>query len=308
MATKQASTWLGRDVLSMQGVSREQIDEIISLAKKMEPAAFGRKKLDYLGEKVVAVLVLEPSTRTYLTFDTAVKRLGGTTIAINDPNASSIYKGETLHDTIKLVDTCVDAIIMRNPIEGSSRLAAEVATVPVINAGDGANQHPTQALLDLYTIEKEKGKIDGNTVLLLGDLKNGRTVHSLAQALSNYDVELQLYSPPQLKMPPAILEDIKGKIKVREIDSLDLSNADVVYATRIQKERFADPEEYKKYSYVIDAEKMKEMKKDAILMHPLPRVNEIATEVDSDPRAKYYAQEANGIPVRMALLQAVING
>ncbi|MFA6048615.1 MAG: aspartate carbamoyltransferase [Candidatus Micrarchaeia archaeon] len=308
MAQSKASPWQGRDVISMRDIPREQIDEMLSLAQKMEPVAFGRKKLQTLSEKVVAVIILEPSTRTYLSFATAAKRLGGSTVSVIDAKASSINKGETLHDTIKLVDSCVDAIVMRNPVEGSARLAAETAEVPVINAGDGANQHPTQALLDLYTIKKERGKIDKQKVMLIGDLKNGRTVHSLAQALSNYDVELQLYSPPQLRMPSGILRDLEGKIRVQELDSMDLSQADVVYATRIQKERFADPEEYKKYSYVIDAAKMREMKKDAILMHPLPRVDEISTEVDSDPRAKYYQQEANGIPVRMALLQAVIIG
>ncbi len=298
--------WKGKDAISMKEISKDQIEEILSIAQKMDAALHSGKTPDALKNKVIAVLVLEPSTRTYLSFDTAAKKLGANTISINNPNASSIQKGETLHDTIKLVDSCADAIVLRDPVEGSARLAAETATHPVINAGDGANQHPTQALLDLYTIRKEKGKIDGLKVLLLGDLKNGRTVHSLAQALSNYDVQLQLHSPPQLRMPKGILSDIEGKIKATELSEMDLSQADVVYATRIQKERFADPEEYKKYAYVINAEKMKEMKKDAILMHPLPRVDEISTDVDSDPRAKYYAQEANGVPVRMALLQAIL--
>lgn len=291
----------GKSFLSTRGLEKKQIEEVLSLASKMEG-----KQLETLKGKTVATLIYEPSTRTQFSFITAAQRLGAKTIGFSGSAGISAMKGETIHDTVKLIQACCDGIVIRNPAEGSARIAAEATHLPVINAGDGSNQHPTQAMLDLYTIRKEKKKIEGLTITMIGDLKYGRTVHSLLYALSNYDVQVELYSPPALKMPPHILEEVKGKVKVRELSEMSLGNADVVYATRIQKERFADPEEYKKYSYVIDAEKMKELKQDAILMHPLPRVNEIATEVDSDRRAKYFEQEANGIPVRMALLSMIV--
>ena len=208
--------------------------------------------------------------------------------------------------TIKLVQACADVIAIRHPREGSARLAADASAVPVINGGDGANQHPTQTLLDLYTILQQKGMIDGLTFTMIGDLKNGRTIHSLCSALANFDCTIEMWSPPQLKLPQIILNDISEKVKVVELESLDLSSSDVVYATRIQKERFDDPEEAERYSYVIDAEAVRKMKDDAIIMHPFPRVDEIATEVDSLPQAAYFAQEANGIPVRMAILDSVL--
>ena len=228
-------------------------------------------------------------------------------IGFSDPKTSSHSKGETLHDTIKALEAQVDLFVIRHPSEGAAKLAAEVTNVPVINAGDGSNQHPSQSMLDLYTIKKEKKKIDGLTVLMIGDLKYGRTVHSLSYALSKFeDVKLQYYSPPQLKMPGFMLNDLRNDCKVEELSSLDVSKADVVYATRIQKERIEDPEEYKKAVYRIDNEVMEKMKKDAMLMHPLPRVDEIAVEVDLDPRAKYFEQERNGVPVRMAIITSIL--
>lgn len=296
--------WKGRDFISARGVSRGQIDEILEQARLMEgnPGQYKRA----LEGRILATLFFEPSTRTQFSFQTAMYRLGGQVISLSGAGGSSVAKGESLHDTIKLVAACADAIVIRHFKEGSAQIAAEASSVPVINGGDGANQHPTQALLDLYTVQKELGKIDGLSFLLVGDLKYGRTVHSLAHLLCNYDVELQLYSPPGLKMPSAMLGEIRNSVKVRELDSMDLSGAEVVYATRIQKERFADPAEYLKYSYEINSESLKEMKDDALLMHPLPRVGEIHPEVDKDPRAAYFRQEANGVPVRMALLKKIL--
>ena len=236
-------------------------------------------------------------------------RLGARRIGFGDDSVTSTVKGETLSDTIKVIDACADCIVIRHPLEGAAQAAANSAQAPVINAGDGANQHPTQALLDLYTMRKEKNSgLDGLKVLMLGDLKYGRTVHSLAYALSQFeDVELQFHSPPALRMPEQIVNELRGQVKMRELPSFDLSGADVVYATRIQKERFADPEEYRKYSYHIGPEEMGKMKKDAVLMHPFPRVGEISPEVDADPRAAYFRQEANGVCVRMAILNKILS-
>jgi aspartate carbamoyltransferase catalytic subunit len=235
-----------------------------------------------------------------------MQRLGGSVISFSDASTTSVAKGETVYDTVRMVESCADVIVIRHPLEGAARLAADAAKIPVINGGDGANQHPTQALLDTYTISQKKGGLDGLTVTMIGDLKNGRTIHSLCYALSSFDCKIELWSPPQLKLPQVIMSDVSEKMSVRELDELDLSNSDVVYATRIQAERFDDPEEAKRYSYVIDAEAVRKMKDDAIIMHPFPRVDEIATEVDSLPQAAYFAQEANGIPVRMAILDSVL--
>ncbi len=290
----------------MRGVSREEIEEILSESRAMEAVAREKRVLNVLEDKILATLFFEPSTRTHFSFQTAMLRLGGKVIGFSDEQATSVAKGESIRDTIKFIEACADAVVIRHPLDGTAQLAAEAAGVPVINAGDGANQHPTQALLDLHTIIAEKGKIDGLEILLLGDLKYGRTVHSLAYALANYDVKLLLYSPPALKMPTQLVNELRSSVKIRELTKMDLGEADVVYATRIQKERFADPDEYKKYAYELDAEKLKEMKEDAALLHPFPRVGEIAPEIDGDARAAYFRQEANGIPVRMALLKKIL--
>jgi len=301
--------WKGRDIITMREFSRGDMEEVLALSEKMEKVSRGKGQLPLLKGKVLATLFFEPSTRTMFSFQTAMLRLGGTIIGTAEPKSTSAAKGETLWDSIKLVHECSDAIVMRHPNEGSARRGAESSDVPFINAGDGSNQHPTQALLDLYTIKQQKKKIDGLNVLLLGDLKYGRTVHSLAYALSQFeDVTITLHSPAQLRFPAWMYAELKESVKIREIPSLDLSQADVVYATRIQKERFADPTEYAQSAYILDAEKVAAMKEDAIIMHPLPRVDEIATEVDGDKRAKYFRQEANGIAVRMALLSLVMTG
>ncbi len=292
----------------MRGVPRHAIEEIWAKARNYQPAVTEKKSYDKLKGKVLATLFFEPSTRTKFSFQTAIKRLGGSAISFSDSKTTSSSKGETLHDTVKMVQACSDAIAMRHPIEGSARRAADASSVPVINGGDGTNQHPTQALLDTYTMVQQKGKLDGLTITMIGDLKNGRTIHSLCYALSNFDVTIELWAPPQLKMQQSIESEVGKKVKIRELSSLDLSNADVVYATRIQKERFDDPMEAKKFSYIINDDVVKTMKDDAIIMHPLPRVDEIATSVDADKHAKYFQQEANGIPVRMALLDSILVG
>ncbi|MFH0971138.1 MAG: aspartate carbamoyltransferase [Candidatus Micrarchaeota archaeon] len=301
--------WKGKDLISIVNIERKDIEEVLSEAEKMDHLFRKKENTNELKGKVMASLFYEPSTRTQFSFTTAMKRQGGEVLGFADPKVSSHSKGETLHDTIRAMEPQVDCFVMRHPNEGAAALAAAVSEVPVINAGDGNNQHPTQAMLDLYTIKKTKKKIDGITVLMMGDLKYGRTVHSLSYALSKFEnVTLQYYAPQQLRFPASMINDLRNNCKVQELEKLDISKADVIYATRIQKERIEDPEEYKKAAYVIDAEMMKTAKEDAMLMHPLPRVDEIATEVDTDPRAKYFEQEANGIPTRMAILSLILKG
>jgi len=231
-------------------------------------------------------------------------------IGFAEPGVSSVWKGESLADTVRVVESYSDVIVLRHPLEGAARFAAEYARVPVINAGSGAEEHPTQALLDLYTILKAKGKIDGLNIILMGDLRYGRTVHSLAYALSLYDVDLNLISPDLLKMRSEVIEDIKDRIEVSEhTDFMEvLPDADVLYVTRIQKERFPDLGEYEKVrgSYMIDLNVLKKAKEDLIVLHPLPRIDEIAVEVDSTRFAKYFEQARNGVVVRMALLALVL--
>jgi len=234
--------------------------------------------------------------------------LGGTIIGFDDPRTSSVKKGETLADTIRVVEGYANAIVMRHPNEGAAALAAKFSKVPIINGGDGSNQHPTQALLDLYTIIKEKGTLDGLEVTLAGDLKYGRTVHSLAYALSKFDASLVFSSPPSLRMPEWIVADIKAAgTPVKEINNIEVQS-DVLYLTRIQKERFPDIEEYQKVAsaYVLDGDAMEKLGKETMIMHPLPRVNEISAEVDKDKRAKYFIQSFYGVPTRMALLAMVM--
>ncbi|MBI4360833.1 aspartate carbamoyltransferase [Candidatus Micrarchaeota archaeon] len=294
------------NLISMRETSKAFIEDILKTAKKHEKTAREKKVLSTLDDKTLGILFFEPSTRTRLSFQAAMRRLGGESIGFNDAHFSSSAKGETLSDTIRVVEGYVDAIVLRHSVEGAAARAAEVTTLPVINAGDGANQHPTQALLDLYTIQKEKGKLEGLTVVLAGDLKYGRTVHSLMYALSHFGCTIQLHCPPSLKMPESIVEEVRQKTTVEEVT--DFTQADVVYATRVQRERFADPEEYQKSLYVIDADVMATLKKDAMLMHPLPRVQEITPDVDLDPRAKYFEQTFYGVPVRMAILETLMEG
>jgi len=298
----------GRDIISIRDFSREEIDYILKVAQAMEPLA--QKGSDMLRGKILATLFFEPSTRTRLSFEAAMHKLGGSTIGFAEAEIASVRKGENLADTVRTVENYADVIAIRHPLEGAARLAAEFAKVPIINGGSGAEEHPTQALLDLYTIMKEKGGIDGLKIALVGDLRYGRTVHSLAYALSYYDVELYLVSPESLRMRREVLEEIREKIPVIEETNIKkvIPILDVLYVTRIQKERFPDPAEYIKVkgSYKIDLETLSKAKEDLIIMHPLPRIDEIAAEVDGTPHARYFQQVWNGIVMRMALLALIL--
>jgi len=298
----------GRDIISIKDLSREEIDYIFKTAQNMEPLA--TKGSDMLKGKILATLFFEPSTRTRLSFEAAMHKLGGSTIGFAEAEMASVKKGENLADTVRTVENYVDVIALRHPLEGAARLAAEFSKVPIVNGGSGAEEHPTQALLDMYTMNKEKGTIDGLKIAFVGDLRYGRTVHSLAYALSLYNIELYLISPETLKMRREVLETIKERIPVIEKTSLEkiIPIVDVLYVTRIQKERFPDPAEYAKVkgSYKIDSELLGKAKQDLIVMHPLPRVDEIAVDVDSTPHARYFQQVWNGMVVRMALLALIL--
>lgn len=298
----------GRDITSIEDFTREEIDYILKAGRKMEQTA--KTGSDILKGRILANIFFEPSTRTRLSFEAAMLKLGGNTIGFADAESTSVKKGENLADTIRTVENYADIIALRHPLEGAAKLAAEYSKVPVINAGSGSEEHPTQALIDLYTMQKEKQKIDGLKVALVGDLRYGRTVHSLAYALSMYNVELTLVSPQSLCMRREVLRKIQSKISVVETQSLDkiLPNTDVLYVTRIQKERFPDQAEYAKVkgAYRVDLKALENSKQDLIILHPLPRVDEIAPEVDSTPKAKYFQQVWNGTVVRMALLALVL--
>ena len=269
-----------------------------------------KKGSNMLHGKILATLFFEPSTRTRLSFEAAMNKLGGTTIGFAEPKVAAIKKGENLADTIRVVENYADILVLRHPLEGAARLAAEFSDVPVINAGSGAEEHPTQALLDLYTILKEKGTIDSLNITLMGDLRYGRTVHSLAYALSLYDVNLTLVSPELLRMRREVSDAIKQRINIVECSAVEdvLPETDVLYVTRIQEERFPDPAEYAKVSgtYKIDISTLEGAKEDLIIMHPLPRVDEIAHEVDDTPYARYFQQVWNGIVTRTALLALIL--
>jgi aspartate carbamoyltransferase catalytic subunit len=298
----------GRDIISIKDFSREEINYIFKIARNMEPLA--SKGSEMLRGKILATLFFEASTRTRLSFESAMHKLGGSTIGFAEAEIASVKKGENLADTVRTVENYADVIALRHPLEGAARLAAEFSRVPILNGGSGAEEHPTQALLDLYTMVKEKGKIDGMKIALVGDLRYGRTVHSLAYALSLYNIELLLVSPETLRMRREVLQTIKEKIPVTERTSLEkiVPLVDILYVTRIQKERFPDPAEYAKVkgSYRIDLQTLNEAKKDLIILHPLPRVDEIAPEVDNTPYARYFQQVRNGIVVRMALLALIL--
>jgi aspartate carbamoyltransferase catalytic subunit len=298
----------GRDIISIKDFSREEIDHVFKVAKAMEPLVL--KGSQMLRGRILATLFYEASTRTRLSFESAMQRLGGSTIGFAEAEIASVRKGENLADTIRTVENYADVIALRHPLEGAARLAAEFSRVPILNGGSGAEEHPTQALLDLYTMVKERGKIDGLKIAFAGDLRYGRTVHSLAYALSLYDIELFLVSPETLRMRREVLQTIKERIAVTEKTSLEkiVPLVDVLYVTRIQKERFPDLAEYAKVkgSYRVDLQSLSEAKKDLIILHPLPRVDEIAAEVDETPYARYFQQVGNGIVVRMALLALIL--
>jgi aspartate carbamoyltransferase catalytic subunit len=298
----------GRDIVSVKDFSREEIDYILKTAASMESIA--RSGSEMLHGKILATLFFEPSTRTRLSFEAAMNKLGGTAIGFAEPKVAAIKKGENLADTIRVVENYADVLVLRHPLEGAARLAAEFSDVPVINAGSGAEEHPTQALLDLYTILKEKGTINGLNVTLMGDLRYGRTVHSLAYALSLYNVNLFLVSPMLLRMRREVSDAIKKRIKITEETDVEaaLHETDVLYVTRIQEERFPDPAEYAKVrgTYKIGLDTLRDVKEDLIIMHPLPRVDEIDHEVDNTPHARYFQQVWNGIVTRTALLALIL--
>ena len=287
--------------------STEELDEIFCLAQDIMKSPEKYSKI--CDGKILATLFYEPSTRTRFSFEAAIMRLGGKVLGFSEPNSSSASKGETLADTIKMVSIYSDIIAMRHPLEGSARVATQFSSVPIINAGDGGHQHPTQTLADLLTITCLKGNLTGHTIGICGDLRYGRTVHSLIKAMSRYEgTKFILISPKELRIPAYIREEFiqKKNIEFKEVERLDdvIEELDILYMTRIQKERFFNEEEYLrlKDSYILDGEKMKHAKEDMIVMHPLPRVNEIAMEVDSDKRASYFKEAECGMYVRMALM------
>ena len=303
----------GKDIISIKDFSKREINYILNYSKRMVPYAQGEGYVDILKGKVLSSLFFEPSTRTRLSFESAMNRLGGRIIGFADPAATSQKKGESLADTIRMADSYSDVIVVRHPQEGAARLAAEFADVPVLNAGDGAGRHPTQCLLDLFTILTEKKKIENNKIVLLGDLKYGRTVHSLAYALALYGAELTFVSPGSLKMPKEVIQEC-NELGVEHTSTSNLEkaikDADVLYVTRIQRERFPDAEEYNRVVgiYKVDNDLLQYARDDLIVMHPLPRVTEIDPEIDHTPHALYFKQAFNGVPVRMALLSLVVGG
>lgn len=299
-----------KNIISIKDFEREDVDYILNEAEKLEDIAKSKEISEELKGKILGLMFFEPSTRTRMSFETAMKRLGGEGIGFENSGSSSVSKGESIADTAKMFEGYSDALVIRHELEGVSKFISDIVDVPVINAGDGAGQHPTQTLLDLYTIRKEIGEIDNLKIALIGDLKYGRTVHSLSNALGLYkNVTIYLVSPPELKMPQEVFHDInKTNVKWIETDSIEkiIDDVDVLYVTRIQKERFGDINEYLKIkgAYIID-KKMLEGK-DLIVMHPLPRIDEISTDVDNTKYNKYFTQAANAVPVRMAILKTLI--
>lgn len=293
---------------SVTQLEEAQLERLFELADRMRRLVDEKGGCDLLRHRVLAAIFYEPSTRTASSFVAAMQRLGGEVIPLlQGAGATSAAKGESLGDTVRTLSGYADAIVLRHPGAGSAREAAEAAEVPVVNAGDGTNEHPTQALLDLYTIRDRLGSLDGRRVVIAGDLKYGRTVHSLSRLLASSGAEMQFVSPPQLRLPQKLVDELEeAGVPHRSHESLDglLGETDVLYMTRVQRERFDDPDEYDRLAgtYRIDAETMSWLTEEALLMHPLPRVGEIAPEVDGDPRAVYFEQAENGMYVRMALL------
>ncbi|WP_459836407.1 aspartate carbamoyltransferase [Clostridium carnis] len=298
---------INKHLIDPMDFTKEELKEIFKLAHQI---ISNPKEFSHICDgKILATLFYEPSTRTRFSFEAAMMKLGGKILGFSEPNSSSTAKGETLADTIKMVSIYADIIAMRHPKEGSAKVASMFSSVPIINAGDGGHQHPTQTLTDLLTIESLKNGLNGHTIGICGDLRNGRTVHSLIKAMSRYEEsKFILISPKELKIPEYIREEIlkKNNINFKEVERLEdvISDLDILYMTRIQKERFFNEEEYirLKDSYILDEEKMKEAKSDMIVMHPLPRVNEITVEVDNDHRAAYFKQAEYGMYARMALI------
>jgi aspartate carbamoyltransferase catalytic subunit len=304
--------WYGKDILSVKQFSHDDLEYVFGVAHEMRGMVERVGTFDLLKGKILANLFYEPSTRTSSSFTAAMERLGGSVIPINEVKYSSVSKGESLPDTIRTLECYADVIVLRHPETGSAAIAAKAARKPVINAGDGVGEHPTQALLDTFTIMEELGRLDNLTVTMLGDLKYGRTVHSLARLLTKFSgIKLNYVSPDILRMPAEVMEEVAAKgIVQTEYGSLEkvLLETDVLYVTRVQKERFEDQAVYEtvKGAFVIDPDIMEAAKKDMIVMHPLPRVGEISPDFDDDPRAAYFRQMEYGLYVRMALLAMVL--
>ncbi|NVO09803.1 MAG: aspartate carbamoyltransferase [Bacteroidales bacterium] len=296
-----------RSLVSIDDLSKEEILKVLDLAEGFEK----NPSQQILNGKVVATLFFEPSTRTRLSFESAVNRLGGRIIGFSEASSTSVSKGESLKDTILTVANYSDLIVMRHPIEGSARYASEVSGVPIINAGDGANQHPTQTLLDLYSIRKTQGKLDNLKIVMVGDLKYGRTVHSLLMAMSRFNTSFTFISPKELQMPleyKMYLDKIGLKFKETSDLAENIKDADIVYMTRVQRERFSDPLEYEKVKnvYVLRNGMLQDTKPNMKVLHPLPRVNEIHTDVDDNPKAYYFPQALNGVYTRMAIMALIL--
>ena len=302
--------WYGKDIISVKQFNREDLEYIFAVAHEMRTMVERVGTFDLLKGKILANLFYEPSTRTSSSFTAAMERLGGSVIPINEVKYSSVSKGESLPDTVRTLECYADVIVLRHPETGSAAIAAKAAHKPVINAGDGIGEHPTQALLDAFTIREELGHVDGLTVSMLGDLKYGRTVHSLSRLLSMYKVRFNYVSPDILRMPQEVRDELSARGMEQQECTLEevLPQTDVLYVTRVQKERFEDPAVYEKVkgAYVIDVATMKAAKQRMIVMHPLPRVTEISMDFDEDPRAAYFRQMEYGLYVRLALLAMVL--
>jgi len=311
LAPNLASGFYGQDIISVNQFGRNNLTYIFGVADEMRAIVRRVGSSDLLKGHVLACVFYEPSTRTSSSFIAAMSRLGGTVIPINEVRYSSVTKGESLPDTIRTLESYADVIVLRHPEVGASEVAAEYARKPIINAGDGVGEHPTQALLDLYTIRSELDRIDGLHVAMVGDLRYGRTVHSLSRLLCRYDVKMTFVSPEILRLPLDVMNEVKGQGKeVNETYDVHevIKDADVLYVTRVQRERFADQAQYEEVKdyYVITPELMEKAKERMVIMHPLPRVSEISYAIDDDPRAAYFRQMENGMYIRMALLAAVL--
>jgi aspartate carbamoyltransferase catalytic subunit len=299
---------MSKNLISIHDFSKDELLHIIKLADGFEK----EHHEPMMKGKVVASIFFEPSTRTRLSFETAANRLGARVVGFSDAGNTSITKGETLKDTIMMVSNYADLIVMRHPLEGSARYASEISKVPVINAGDGANQHPTQTLLDMYSIQKTQGSLDNLTITMVGDLKYGRTVHSLLQAMSHFNARFKFIAPPELKLP----EEYKHYLLDRRLSFTEhtelagnIDHTDILYMTRVQRERFSDPIEYEKVKnvYVLKNSMLKNTKETMRILHPLPRVNEISADVDDNPKAYYFEQARNGVFTRMAIIYYLLN-
>lgn len=301
----------GRDIIEIPALTRAEIDLVLGTSRDLEDRLQRERTIHLLDDYILATLFYEPSTRTRLSFEAAMHRLGGRVISVAEVTSSSVAKGESIDDTVRTIEQYADVVVMRHPESGAAQVAADAMSVPLINAGDGTRNHPTQALLDLYTIDRERGGIDGRTVALVGDLKYGRTTHSLAEALVNYKAKVLLVSPGELRMPERIRERLTAHgVEYRETEDIEdaMREADVLYVTRIQRERFPSPADYDRFKGIfhLDPPLLSRSAHQATVMHPLPRVDEISHQVDALPQAAYFRQARNGVYVRMALLALVL--